>query len=432
MGRRRGELAPPGPLDVAALDAKLIEPEGCLPFESRAPQLAWYRRGDVLWMGFGANPQYSWHSSFQFSWTRVLSPFGPKWTRERIEAFTPPTTRLVDQVGGRLERVIAALTTWRVMTTHQLIALDGTSPNNMHATLRAAYDAGLVERGILSARVELARSMPYLWRLRQGPELAAYMKAIGDQRALYITLGQELGAGGHDRHDIISTEIALRAAEVVPGLQGALGEQGAAAKVLLENAASERTRGDVVLYRHDGLRIVLEITTQPKIREVQRKMSKWGRLLGERGGPDGTGVLVIFVAANHERTQGTIAALQRNHDRALTPEGLAYAGNPAPPDVVRYARAGILVAHWKEWFPAQWFISEDFAGLRAHYATAPGRWGGTVAPARSEGPDAVEFAPSVRADWAWMRKVRRSLLAVPQWSGGPVRSVIRHDEDLAS
>jgi hypothetical protein len=324
--------------------------------------------------------------------------------------------------GGQVERAIAILTTWRVLTTHQFAAFAGMSRKKVSPLLKSMLEAGLLERGVMKARFEIGRAIPYLWRLRRGEELSAWMKALSPQRAWGITLGGDMGAGGHDRHDILAAEIALRAAEVIPGLQGILGERAAGAKELFTDHPDTRIRGDVVIVREDGLRIVLEITTQPKIREVSKKMARWARMLGERGGPNATGVVVVFVAANHERTAGTLQSLKNNHDLALVAHAMGAAG-PAPPEHVRMARAGVFLAHWQDWFPAQSFISEDFADLLVSYASAAGKWS-QVRLAQS-GPGGVPFVPPDDGrDWKVLLRARESFHAVPRWIDGPIRSEI--------
>lgn len=403
--------------ELAEIDAALSPPPGCIPFASRARRMPWFDRVDPFSLGFGASLQYTWHAYSKSAWTRVLGPRGPKWSYTCVYDFEPLSERTVSAVGGPVERIVAALTSWRVLTSQQVSCFTQIEQKKANETLSKILRAGLVERGRMVSHFE-GVSTPAMYRLRKGRELDRYLERIGEERKATILLGQEAGAAGHERHDLLGAEIALRAAETVSGLQGALGERSAAAKDLL--GAASGARGDVVLVRRDGLRIVVEVTTQPRIEDVMKKMSRWGRLLAEFGGITKTGLVVVFVAANYDGAHGRLEALKKNFDKAMTAQALGSMGQPAPVSHVHTARSSVFVASCEEWFPAAWFISERFSRLSVHFSVVPGEWGEVALAEESDG--GVAFRPGPGVDWGHLAKVRHKLYGVPPFSGGPLIS----------
>lgn len=405
--------------EIAAIDATLVPPPGCIPFSSRAPRAPWYDRADPFALGFGATIQHTWHSYSTTAWKRALGPRGPLWRAVRIDDFTPLSAGLVRQRAGKVERVVAALTSWQVLTSQQLACFACVPVKKLDPVISAMFGAGLLERGRMVASFE-GIPVPAMYRLRKGKELDRYFKTIGEDRTKAIMFGQEQGAGGHERHDLLAAEIALRAAETMGGIQGVLGERSAGARDLLFDAPQTSVRGDLVIVRGDGLRVVIEVTTQPRIPDVARKMARWGRLLGERGGIDHTGVVVVFLAASHDGKHGRLDGLMRNFEKAMTPHGLSTGDQPAPASYVHAARSSVFVATSEEWFPERWFISERFCELRTHFSVQGTGWGEVALMEEEE--DGVVFSPTERIDWHYLEKVRRRVLAVPVFTGGPLVS----------
>ena len=412
----------PAPEDVPAIDAKLWAeiPKNCIPFESRAKYMPWFDRFEIAYTGYALSNIYSWTSAKSLGMKRVMGPRGPRWAEAKFDNFQPIPKRLINTVGGRLERSVGALFSWRVLTTQQFSALTGFESRNARGFLNKMFCYGLVERGTLSRDGAYARP-PRLWRLRNGPELKQYLENLPPERRMrLLTDVGTMSSGGHDRHDLIAAEIAIRAAETMPGLQGVLGERLSGARELLPDQPDIMSRGDLTIVRSDGLNIVVEVTTQPGVRQVREKMARWGRLLGERGGVNSTGIAVVFLVANHERTSGTLATLQRNHDKALIPAELGKDGNPAAPNIVKAARASIFVAHMEYWFPSPWFVSNDFVNLQIHYATKPGSWDHETRSLMHDLP----FTPThTQLDYHALQKSRERIYAIPPWIEGPILHV---------
>ena len=408
----------PSPEELAEIDAKLYAatPENCIPFESRSKYMPWFDRFEITHTGYALNNVYSWHASSSKELERVLGPRGPKWVSRKKNDFEPIPKRLFNTDGGRLERTIAIFSSWRVLTSQQFSAISGMEPRNSRDFLTRLHRYGLLEQGHISRDGTDTRP-PRLWRLRQGMELKGYLNALPDERKIRILNHIGIMSGGHDRHDLIAAEIAIRASETMPRLQGVLGERLSGAKELLPDQPDITSRGDLTIVRSDGLNIVIEVTTQPGVRTVKEKMARWGRLLGERGGVNNTGLAVVFLVANHEKEAGTLTTLQRSHDKALTPMGLEKEGNPASPNIVKAARASVFVAHMNEWFPSPWFISKDFVNLQIHYATKAGSWDHETRSLMNDLP----FNPTnTNLDYNALQKSRERIHAIPDWTEGPI------------
>jgi hypothetical protein len=329
--------------------------------------------------------------------------------------------------GGNIERIVALLLSWRVLTSQQISAMASIDRPNASRTLKDMMWAGLLERSKMIAQYSASASMPFLWRLRlESAEYQKWFRSLTKEQQWALTLGVEGGSGGHDRHDILMAETVLRAAEVMPKLQAVFGERAAMAKVLFADHPSGRTRGDAMLVRDDGLRIVLEFTTQPTIAEVRQKMAQWARLLGERNSPSGTGVVVVFVSGQY--SGGGRELLQKSYIRAIIPE-IVGADNPATPSVMASARLSIFLADWHEWFPAPWCISKGFAELEAYYSPAPGRFAPVklMSPSKNAG---VPFTPTLSANWQQPRQDRRLFPAIPRWIEGPVQWIAEGNTEL--
>ena len=413
--RLRNEL-----LDKAARE--LSAPPGLVPFTSRSPHSPWFDRIDPFHLGFGANPSYGWQPHQRIEWRAVWHPYGPKLLPRWVPEVVTPEGKKWTSPGGRIERVAALLLSWRILTSQQIAAFGSMDQSGTSRTLDQMMKAGLVERSKMVALYSASGAIPYLWRLRaESKEFASWFRSLPGERRASLTLGVEGGSGGHERHDVLVAEIALRAAEVIPRLQTVFGERATAAKVLLKQAPKVRSRGDALIVRNDGLQIILEVTTQPMIKEVRRKIAQWARLLGERGGPNETGLVVVFVSAEYGG-KGGVELLQRAFDLAMSPEVIG-GDNPSPPEVMLAARASLFVAHWQDWFPAAWCISERFAGLEAYYSRATKDFR-PVNVARA-GTGGVDFRPSTNLAVVDYREERGERPAVPRWIEGKVQWEVR-------
>jgi len=313
--------------------------------------------------------------------------------------------------------VMAFLAAYHHATASQLCTASGASAATTRTALKKAYEAGLLKRGRFVAGADIYPTT-FLWTINDGPRLTAWLRSLTEAQKLAVTCGQPVGAGpNHAKHNMLAVELALRCAEVHPSLQAVFGELLGSPSLLLPSCTSH-IRGDVVLVRADGLRIVLEFVQSSKARDLSEKLARWGHIL--KGANWNTnGLIVVFVSGNRANNKGALKDLLREHATALSPEGLRdAAGVLASPGEVARARQQIHIASWDDWFPASWRVSSDFAALRTAF-TADGKAWARVDLAHG-GKGGIPFTPAPDTDWLAPSRNRAQVAAVPQWLGGPV------------
>jgi len=384
-----------------------------VPYASRAEQMPWFDRLDPFLVAGAWRPALSWHPAMRPEYDWLWHPRGPRRVRRLVPAVREPDGRAFYVPGGRVERIAAALAAWGVLTSQQIGAFTSLDKPRVSRTLRTMHAAGLVERTRVTLGLHYGVRVPYLWRLREtGEQFATWLGRLDEHARWRITFGQPASPSAHERHDVLAAELALRWAEVTERCQGVLGERMAGAMQVLPTHPAVRSRGDAVLVRDDGLRVVVELTAQPKHKAVGAKMRAWARMLAGAGGVLRSGVVVVFVAASYERYRAGTAVLERQLAGAL--------GSIGDPAERRLARTSLFVADWRDWFPAPWVISPRFVALEARWHT--GSQVAVLELGRSDGGEGC--LPPLSPRWEHLRAVRRELPAVPRWVEGPLRQVI--------
>ena len=314
--------------------------------------------------------------------------------------------------------IVGWLGSYHHATTTQLVCATGYSLTTTREVLRRLWQAGIVERASFGTGRRRINA-PRLYHLRRGPQLRHYVAALDERRWLAVTGGVTLGPGpNHTRHNLLTGELALRLGETQPDLQAIFGEPLATPGLLLGVAgAGASNRGDLVVVRGDGLRIVVELVQSSRRAELAEKMGRWGRLLAGSSWHH-HGVVVVFVAAGGSHNHQTITNLQWAHANDITAAGLGLVGAADDdPRVVR-TRAQILVADWEEWFPLRYRVSTDFTALSSAMST-PGGW--RRISLASPGPGGLPFNPSDPAAWGGPRAARHQAPGVPADLGAPFR-----------
>jgi hypothetical protein len=183
-------------------------------------------------------------------------------------------------------------------------------------------------------------------------------------------------AGQYDRHNLLATELGLRAAEYLP-VGTVLGEKYATVDLLAGTglgktvANPDQRRADGVIVRPDGLRIAFEITATAS-KSFENKIRRWAQIINERP-LETSGLVVLFVAAPHPDRSATGRNPRQEIYRRLASVLRSFPGTGEDSPAAR-----IGVVSWDEWFPARHELSEAFLNLQAGFALAdghgPDRW----------------------------------------------------------
>ncbi|MGH9069261.1 MAG: hypothetical protein ACRD0J_17495 [Acidimicrobiales bacterium] len=336
----------------------------------------------------------------------------PYWTEDlwsrpiRWRARPPHETLAGLATDERVCAVAGALAGWRLLSADHLARFGRVSAADLAGVvLPAMWRAGLVERGAFDV---LGVEAPALYRLRSGPELSGWLAGLDPAAWLSVTAGEPVGgARSLGRHDLLAAEVGLRASEAGVGLQAVFPESLARPSLLVPGSGSTRAKGDLVIVREDGLRVVVELTAS-RTPELTAKVARWGRLLAAGD----AGLVVVFLTA--ATPGGDQAGLVRKgipkaFESVLCPEGLGLAGAWATNEEVSRARKGLAVADWEDWFPGPGCCSTAFPALEARFLVprSEGRWG-TVGLARQ-----YPFEPEDPSEWLWPGKERERVLAAP-------------------
>lgn len=216
----------------------------------------------------------------------------------------------------------------------------------------------------------------------------------------------------YDRHNILATELGLRAAEYLP-IGAVMGEQlssvdplaGSGLGKKLPRADNRRADGTIIC--EDGMRIVFELTATASA-SFENKVRRWAELIAARP-LETSGLTVVFIAAPHaDRSRHTNA--DRRHaiynKVAQVLKEFPGRGQDSPA-----ARLGIV--HWEEWFPDKHLMSEAFFNLEADFAindaTGPERW------ARRGMLTDYPFTPGLTLDATSVLENSKLLAATPHW-----------------
>lgn len=315
-----------------------------------------------------------------------------------------------------LRRVVAVLDGFHHATTKQLVAATGMHPSDTYRYLVPGWDTGLLSRGRFQPADIIAGKLTRLWALWHGKPLNRWTRQLpdGERTLLYGTGSRPHPSGPHARHDVLCLEAVLRLLETGHDWIGLTGEPHATGAQLCPwlPDAPARLAGDAVLWRSDGLRVVLEVCASRDMRHIARKMALWASWLGQHG-RDRTGLVVVFLNAHRGRHGPFATSLRHAHEQIIAPGRFTIADRvPAPWGAVERAADSIHLASWEDWFPRHHRVSEAGAAMttihrvrQASRADGAFRWSpsGLAAPET----DDRRFAPL------------RAMPPPPQWSGTP-------------
>lgn len=261
---------------------------------------------------------------------------------------------------------LSVIDAFRTASIEQIAALTGSSMalSEQSALMAGLFNSGLVDVGRAAGNLAptIASRVGYLlrpartkmFRQRLAPHLTypEYVSVTGG-------LGWQPG-GFYDRHNVLSTELALRVAELCD-VGTVLGEKFASFDLLFGSGVgrepiSTTARGDGLIVRADGLRIVFELTASlPATTDENRKFTRWAQYF-DSASFESNATVVVFVVANPINTTSPIRPRQV---RMRAREALSmYPGHGK----VR-GRDRMFMVSWDDWFPGPGECTEDFLSL---------------------------------------------------------------------
>lgn len=293
-----------------------------------------------------------------------LRPGGPRWQA------------VLDTIG--------ALDSWRTLGAQQLAHLIRQKyildPRGRSPLLRDLFAAGILEMGtsvpgLVASKVDRRLT---LFRLARTTSFDRYIEPyLTCEEWVSVTGGRRvLAERQYDRHNVLASEVLLRAAEFVP-VSGVAGEKLAsqadlayAIRGLSAPDAAYGRAADGVLLRPDGVRIAIEVTATTG-GSFEKKVASWARVLHEARYDDTGLVVVLLVAPASHLTHGRSKTHLAHARQAITRITAHTRGIPADPTSGR-----IFVADWEDWFPASGVVSRDFLTLRVDRTPGPrgDRW----------------------------------------------------------
>ncbi|HVT77869.1 MAG TPA: hypothetical protein VHD87_12625 [Acidimicrobiales bacterium] len=321
-----------------------------------------------------------------------------------------------------VREVVAALMQWHQMTTRQLGCQLGVEHANLHRYLRPLYINGLLERAEFGQHPENRGKYDQIHQLHYGEPLHRWLAQFNNDDWAAITAASPVEAPSfHVRHNLLMSELMLRIQEAGAPIAAALGERAAAATGLLKAAGNDQLCGDGLIVRPDGLRIVIELSQRQNADDIKRKMLRWARLLAPSR-LRSAATVVVFVNAARDDHGKAQTRLRRVHAEVLSAEGLGSPTRPATAAQVGSARAAVLIASWRDWFPEEGVIDATFPTLPVGYLKPGNRnaWGRVNL--LGDGPNTVP-APDPDPDLRVPIEAANHLYAVPSWLGNKPRKL---------
>ena len=363
---------------------------------SRAPRRPWFERHDLYWEPELYQFQPVWKAHGRYASRRKVNLRGEEvadlvWEPQ----FQPLGSRLLRH-SEHVKGVVAALAAFHHMTSGQLAAHLGYPPSKLSRVLLPMYRAGLVERAVYLRQAWQPKS-DTVYRLRAGEQLGRWLEELDDADFLAVALGSPVTREAHFvRHNLLVADLVLRLEEVAADpIQAVFGERLSGSDRLFPGQSAGRAvYGDACVVRGDGLRIVIELVRRQRDREVEDKMVAWGRLLS-RSSLSEQGTVVLFLnASEQERAHlDRATALRRCFARALSRERLGTGETGC-----QYARSSLYVASWRDWAPAPWQLSTDFAQMVVCFSTDGKDWRrGALLPGNLG--NVLQFTPAEPGRW---------------------------------
>lgn len=263
----------------------------------------------------------------------------------------------------RCAELVGTLQTFRHADAKQLCCWTGIHPRNSTKYLKPLHYSGILDRGLLHS-FQVAGSTPYLYGLHDGPPARRYFRQLDDQTAQAV-LGttddrRPRFSSRHLRHNVALTEATLRVMETTDTFVAVDGELRASVRDLLPAEDHERIdtglSADAVWYRHDGLRVAVELVMTLDRDHIARKMARWASVMADTDRRNNLVVLWLNgVNPDHDKAA---ASLRKIHTETFE-YGKVEHGNHvlADPDTVKHVQASNLIGSWFDWYPHPFQVS---------------------------------------------------------------------------
>lgn len=370
-----GRATPPERIDIAGAHSLDEFSSACPVVEVTA-----HRRLDPYWDGlWGVGSGASWLSA---TIARRQTEAGLGRLPTELNLRQEQALEAFESARGWDDRLalLGAMFSWRTMTVEQAAAFVGnasfaTALNTSPAVLFASgvLDLGVFSNGLRNTDLT---GRGALYRTGKGDVFDAEIKdRLSWAEWLSVTGGQRWSpSSSYDRHNILSTELALRLAEFTSISDGAvLGERFSSLDHLVGSGignpsrASSQKAADLCAVRPDGLRIAFEMTANIGT-HFYNKVSSWARILAEHP-LETSGLCVVFVIIQRpERLSDEGGWIPR----ARTYQAVAAACKEFPGSVRDRVAERMGVATWREWFPGRGLVHDSFLRLRVDRPTGRG------------------------------------------------------------
>src|SRR5699024_1916543 len=281
--------------------------------------------------------------------------------------------------------------------------------------------AGLLSHGHVSAgmnRLAPARDRMSMWAV--GDQIDAYARyrtSLTFAEHIAITGGQGWDSEHRlDRHNVLTTELALRVAEFCD-VATVLGEKQMGLPALMAAAGIEASQSDLGrkpdagIIRRDGLVIAVE-TTASIGETFRRKVAKWARLLQRHPSHElPSAVLLVDVSTPSQATSVAAGNTARVEIQAAVREAV----RDYPGTALNRTADRIGMVSWPTWFPAPGEATGDFLELTASFLDRSHGHDDGWRDVRLLDEDEMPYREGSPSAGEMIAKNARLLAATPHW-----------------
>ncbi len=318
----------------------------------------------MMWSSSHGGPIIDWRSLHV---DEQIRDAGISFSRQRKAPRRTPQDAIA-LLGRRNPRIdyLATINLWRMVSGEHLAALRGQPSLNASRSddVDVLYDAGLIQRGRALYAGQYLPDYPEFFR--PSPDAASTFPDMRYAQWLGATLGGS-GINGHQysRHNLLATELSLRAAEMCP-LHSVLGESASEwSRVFHPDLSPNQYRAsDAVWLRQDGLKIAVELTAAASP-AAQTKINQFADLIAR---DPSKSVIVVFVMAP-DISSDRASELSRVIRRAIKQSSRSSMNR-----VLTNVASRISIVRWSDWFPSPGLVSKEFVGLRARRCLDGENW----------------------------------------------------------